>query len=267
VDTEQLSFWESSSPPKRRKAATSRKAVLPISDPEVSGIVGKEILGGRLDPAIWALALAQSDGSRDHALTCYARLRLESLEDECHGRRLKQEALEARRRAGFRENPLPPSCLETRFDITEIRPIKPKKAATGNRRRYRISLFWLVACALGISGASSAASRHFHSAFPELMDSFTLPASLAIGPLLAVFFAVLHFCTPSSRPTIRHVIPLTACGAACASLCFGLLLIKSGVERAYNPPPSPPPAKALPLALESRSQTNLAATQEMEPPP
>lgn len=265
ADIEQLSFWENSPPPppKRRKPSSPKKARPVPSDPEISCLVGKEILGGSLDPAFWALALAESDGSRDHAISCYARLRLESLEGETQGRKLKREALEARRRAGFRENPT--SAVDSAPPAVAPRPTKYKKIITNHRRSHRLSLFWLLTLALGISGSFSAASRHFQPALPGSMGGLMLSACLSIGPLLAVAFATFHFCAPRTRPVIRHLIPVTTCAAAFASLYFGLLVIKARTEFTHRSTPSPPPVtRAFPFAEQSANLSSIALKEDSE---
>lgn len=260
---EQLSFWESNPPsqPKRRKSSSAKRAKPPACDPEVSSIVGKEILAGTLDPAIWALALAESDGSRDHAITCYARLRIESLEGQTHGRRLKREALEVRRRAGFRESP---AALLTKAPPVEFPlPSRRRKIITNQRRRHRISLFWLLTLALGISGALSAASRHYLSGMPESIGGLVLSACLSVGPLLAVAIATFHFCMPRTRPVIRHMMPVTTCAAACASLCFGLSVIKARADSIHGTRPSDQPVESSTLSAgQPEGMGSIAQKQE-----
>lgn len=267
ADAEQLSLWEGGAPPpKRRKSPSRKKAIPPVNNPEVSRIVGREILGGDLDPAFWAVALAESDGSRDHAITCYARLRLASLEGETHGRKLKEEALEARRRAGFRENPAIPTANPLPAQIAQ--PTKLRKTIPSNRRRHRLSLFWLLTCALGLSGASSAAISHYHHAIPDSIGGLLLAACLSIGPLLAISFTTLHFCAPRSRPVIRHLIPATASAAACASLLFGLLVIKTRIEGIQTVRPAHrPPAQILPSVADSANLNSIAGTGDAEHAP
>jgi hypothetical protein len=267
VEAEQLSLWEGGAPPpsKRRKSPSRKKSTPTVTISEVSGIVGREILGGSLNPAFWAIALAESDGSRDHAITCYARLRLASLEGETHGRKLKEEALEARRRAGFRENP---AGAARPLPAELARPNQLKKSFPGNRRRNRLSLFWLLTCAIGLSGASSAATHHYRNAFPDSIGGLLLSACLSIGPLLAISFTTLHFCVPRTRPIIRRILPATACTAACASLLFGLLVIKDRIEGIqYARSTTRPPVQILPSAADSANLGSIARTSDAEHSP
>jgi hypothetical protein len=260
AELEQLSLWEGScaTPNKRRKAPPRKKTSATSCNPELSGIVGREILRGDLNPAFWAIALAESDGSRDHAITCYARLRLASLEGGIQSRKLKEEALEARRRAGFRESPIIYTASPLPAELA--RPLM-KKTIPSNRRRHRLSLFWLLTCALGLSGAASAATHHYQGAFPDSIGGILLSASLSIGPLLAICFATLHFCAPRTRPIVRHLMPATACAAACVSLLYGLLVIKTRIEGIQSTrSASRPPTQVFPAAADSNTLNSIAGT-------
>jgi hypothetical protein len=268
AELEQLSLWEGGSAPphKRRKAPSRKKTSATASNPELSGIVGREILRGELNPAFWAIALAESDGSRDHAITCYARLRLASLEGETHSRKLKEEALDARRRAGFRESPIIYTASPLPAELA--RPTLMKKTIPSNRRRHRLSLFWLLTCALGLSGAASAATHHYQGAFPEFIGGILLSVCLSIGPLLAICFTTLHFCAPRTRPIVRHLIPATACAAACASLLYGLLVIKTRIEGIQSTrSASRPPTRVFPTAADSNALNSIAGTGEQKHAP
>lgn len=226
----QLSFWEataSTSPPethpgpsraKRRvgTASTSFK----VLDPEVSGLVGNEILEGRLQPAAWAMALANSSGSRDEAVSHYARLRLESLSSENQFRKRKLAALESRRSSGFKKlipEPSAPSRL--------------------NQKRERLNLppFWLAAMWLSVTGACSSAVRLFLSDSNRFIAHAGISPHVALGAALVCLAVVVHVAIPRARMLVRTVLPFGTCALAFASFSFGVMILKYSAFEDHQP--------------------------------
>jgi hypothetical protein len=180
--------------------------------------VGNEIIEGKLQPATWALALAYSNGSRDQAMTHYARLRLESLADQSTETKLKEQALEARRKAGFRKMtvPLP------RLYLGNLTP-----AGMRNRRRISLSPVWLAGLWLSGTAACAAISRFYSESFYDPSSRISVSGSIGIIALLLMAIIMLHLLIPKTRLLIRYAIPMGAWTAACTSCYFGLMILKS----------------------------------------
>ncbi len=216
----QLSFWETSAPsspaPKKLTKAAVTKLVSNLS-PRISSIVGSEIISGNLQPATWALALAYSDGSHDQAMTHYARLRLESLTDCATDTKAKEQALEARRRAGFKKmtTPLP------RLYLGNLTP-----PGMRNRRRISLSPLWLAGLWISATAACAAFTRFFSENFDEPASRIGIPGSLLIAALLVTSLVMIHLLLPRTRLLLRYAIPFGAWTAACTSCYFGLMILK-----------------------------------------
>lgn len=217
----QLSFWESSAPsapsPKKLSKAAATKLVSNLN-PEISSIVGSEIINGNLKPATWALALAYSNGSHDQAMTHYARLRLESLSDCATDTRRKEQALEARRRAGFKKmtTPLP------RLYLGNLTP-----PGMRNRKRIALSPLWLLGLWLCGTAACAAVTRYYSENFYLPGSRLNIPASIGVTALLMFVIVTMHLLIPRTRLFLRYAIPLGAWTAACTSCYFGLMILKS----------------------------------------
>lgn len=217
----QLSFWENPEPaeelssvPTRARAKRKESAAVPkikVLDPVLSNLVGNEILEGRLQPAVWAMALANSNGTRDEAVTHYARLRLQSLSEESRLRKKKQDALESRRSSGFQK--LPP---------------EPPPQARVNPRREKPGLhpFWLGSMWLAVSGACASAVRLFLSDSPLFIAHAGVAPAIALGASLVCIAAVVHFVIPKLRLFLSHALPLVTCAMALVSFSFGFQILK-----------------------------------------
>lgn len=238
----QLSFWETSVPvaeaaPAPAKARTKRREpasvpAIKVLDPEASNLVGNEILEGRLQPAVWAMALASSNGTRDEAVTHYARLRLQSLSKESQLRKQKQDALESRRSSGFQK--LPP---------------EPPPKARVNQRRLGLGLnpFWLGSMWLAVTGACASAVRLFLSDSPLFIAKAGIAPHIALGASLVCIAAVVHFVIPRLRLFLSHALPLVTCATTLASFSFGVLILKSSMLDGSSKANTP-------VAKESRGQ-------------
>jgi len=217
----QLSFWETSAPsapsPKKLSKAAVTKLVSNLN-PEISSTVGSEIISGNLQPATWALALAYSNGSHDQAMTHYARLRLESLTDCALETKRKEQALEARRRAGFRKMTIP----LPRLYLGNLTP-----PGMRNRRRISLSPIWLAGLWLSATAACAAITRFYSEISYEPANRISVPGSIGIAALLVLSLVMLHLLIPRTRLLIRYTIPLGAWTAACTSCYFGLMILKS----------------------------------------
>ncbi|OYV07096.1 MAG: hypothetical protein CFE26_02795 [Verrucomicrobiales bacterium VVV1] len=203
-----------------------------VLDPSLSNLVGNEILEGRLQPAVWAMALASSNGTRDEAVTHYARLRLQSLSEDSQLRKQKQDALEFRRSSGFQK--LPP---------------EPPPQARVNQRREKLGLhpFWLGSMWLAVSGACASAVRLFLSDSPLFIAHAGIAPHIALGASLVCIAAVVHYVIPKLRVFLSHVLPLVTCATALASFSFGVLILQRSMLDGS-------PKADAPVAKEARSQ-------------
>ncbi len=217
---DQLSFWETEAPrapkaPKRSRAA-GKKLVSKVS-PALSSTVGMEIMRGEMNPATWAMALAYSNGSRDHAITHYARLRLEDLAEIADFKNNKEAALEARRRSTFRKAPTPPPRPYSGNLPT------PKKS---NRRRSRLSPLWLAGFWLGAAGALASATRNYSESFGNPGLRIGLSGSIGIAASLICLIVIAHLTLPGTRSAIRHLVPVGAWCAAAVSFYCALMIME-----------------------------------------
>ncbi len=248
----QLSFWEASVPvaeappaPAKVRAKRREPASVPtikVLDPVLSNLVGNEILDGRLQPAVWAMALANSNGTRDEAVTHYARLRLQSLSEDSQLRKQKQDALESRRSSGFQK--LPP---------------EPPPKARVNQRRVGLGLhpFWLGSMWLAVTGACASAVRLFLSDSPLFIAHAGIAPHIAFGASLVCIAALVHFVIPKLRLFLSHALPLVACATALASFSFGVLILQrsmlDGSSKANTP-----------VAKESRVQDAIPSGKPLD---
>ncbi len=219
-NSDQLSFWETEAPapprtPKRSKVAA--KKVLSKLDHTLSSTVGKEIMHGDMNPATWAMALAYSNGSRDHAITHYARLRLEDLSEIAEFKNNKEAALEARRRSTFRKAPTPPPRPYSGNLPT------PKKS---NRRRARLSPLWLGGFWLGAAGALASATRNYSESLDLPGLRIGLTGSIGIAASIVCLVVILHLTLHRTRTAIRHLVPVGAWCAAVVSFYCGLMIME-----------------------------------------
>lgn len=218
----QLSLWdvapapEPAPAPRKRREKPAAAPLFKVLDPEVSGLVGNEILEGRLQPAEWAMALANSSGSRDEAVTHYARIRLQSLADETHQRRQKRDALEFRRSSGFQK--LPP---------------EPPPLARINQRRG-LHPFWLGSMWLAVSGACASAVRLFLADSPLFIAHAGIAPHIAFGAVLVCIAVALHFVIPRVRMLLWQVLPVATCLTAIASFGFGVRILQRSVFETHQ---------------------------------
>jgi len=226
----QLSFWDSTagtsssearpSPARERPREGSASKKFSLLDPEVSGLVGNEILEGRLQPAAWAMALANSSGSRDEAVSHYARLRLESLASENQFRKRKLAALESRRSSGFKKL-VPETQVPSRI----------------NQKRERLNLppFWLAAMWLSVTGACSSAVRLFLSDSNRFIAHAGISPHIALGAALVCLAVAVHVAIPRARMLVRTVLPFGTCALAFASFAFGVMILKYSAFDDHRP--------------------------------
>lgn len=216
----QLTFWETDAPksPAQKRQPKSAAAPTLLLPQGITSKVGTEIIRGELNPSAWALALAESGGSHERAMTQYAKLRLEELSLHADHYIRKEEALEARRKAGFKKAPTPP-----KRPISESLP-KPK---TKNRRRSGIARLWLFGFWLGLSGTLAAASRYYSESSGNSWFRIDIGSSLLFAACLCLVPVLLHFAIPKSRFAIRQLLPLGAWATATASFMFGIMILSN----------------------------------------
>lgn len=247
-DADQLAFWveETSAPepvakPKRRRTAAAADIPRPqAADPRASAMVGREILTGRYDPGVWALALARSSRGREEAEAEYARIRILSLQDEMATNRQKETALEERRRAVFRK-------------IPEADPATRK---TNLRRRHPLPVLPLFGLWLAASAALAMVWRFAGGAGGGTPHGSDMLAHLAMGAMLATLAWALHEMVPVSRRFIRYGVPVAAVLMAAVSLLGAVLVLKdASVADLYSKAPgqtAPQTAQPTPPKDEAR---------------
>ncbi len=217
----QLSSWKTSVPSSTFPKKLSKPAVTKLvanPDPEISTVVGSEIINGNLQPGTWALALAYSNGSHDHAMTHYARLRLEFLTDCASDTKAKEQALEARRRAGFKKMTTP----RPRLYLGNLTP-----KGMRNRKRISLSPLWLAGLWISATAACATITRFSSENFEGAASRIDIPGSLAIAALLVITLVMIHLLLPRTRLLLRYAIPFGAWTAACASCYCGLMILKN----------------------------------------
>ncbi len=221
IGESQLSFWETSAPsapaPKKLSTEAVTKLVSNLN-PEISSLVGSEIISGKLQPATWALALAYSNGSHDQAMTHYARLRLELLSDSATDIKAKEKALEARRRAGFKKMTVP---------LPRLYLGKHTPKGMRNRKRISLSPIWLGGLWISATAACAAFTRYASENFQDPTTKIGIPGSLALAALLVMTLVMIHLLLPKTRLLLRYAIPFGAWTAACASCYCGLMILKA----------------------------------------
>lgn len=220
-EEQQLSFWENAAPePPQAKKRSKRLATKLFAkiNPELSSVVGREIIEGKLKPATWALALAYSDGSHDQAITHYARLRLEALAEASDFTKTKEQALETRRKLNFRKVSNPPP-----------RPYSGNLAPTRsrNRRRIRLSPTWLAGLWISATAACVAGGRHFSETGVFNQLGIGITGSFGIGAILVGFIAILHLSIPQIRFVLRLFVPVSAWAATSAAFYCGLMILEN----------------------------------------
>jgi hypothetical protein len=91
--------WPKSEVPVLADVKAGRAAV----SSEIYHRVGKEVLEERLEPGAWAQALADSEGSRDEALSHYVRYRAEGLQQNKQRQVMRGTEVEQRKVDSFRD--------------------------------------------------------------------------------------------------------------------------------------------------------------------
>jgi hypothetical protein len=185
--------------------------------PQLLRQVGMEVLREQLDPAAWAQALVESQGSRDDAISHYARFRLESLAEEAGERSGKKKNLEVRRRKSFR-------------DYRSVPHLPPGELAERSAVSFVDALFWHLVAMVGMMGCAMAAGL----LWPALQSSLSwLALVLAVVVMQLIPAAgwwagrgVLH------GVTYAQAAQMAACLAMLGSLALGFnLLLMPSMEQ------------------------------------
>jgi hypothetical protein len=106
---------------------------------EIYSRIGKEVLQERLEPAAWARALADCQGSRDEALTHYVRYRAEGLQKVEQRQVIRGSEVEQRKVDSFRDFQAEPIAHHSLAGETGATSVVD-------------SLFWHVVAVVGMIG-------------------------------------------------------------------------------------------------------------------
>jgi hypothetical protein len=195
---------------------------------EVTEQVGREILESRLDPAVWALALAECNGRKQEAIAAYTRLRTRQLSKVHRLQHVKNRSFETRRIAKcMGDNATRESLAKTIQDML----YNTRSTKGGNFAKPRLSLIWLALLFVGTAGSVASLGRLFAPQLPEfIVDPLVFVAILAgIGAVWAAL--VLRFFLPKRWIMLGWNSGLIiACNVAClSSLFLGTKVIRRAV--------------------------------------
>lgn len=195
---------------------------------EVAEQVGREILESRLDPAVWATALAECNGRRQEAIAVYTRLRTRQLNKLHRLQQSKNRSFETRRIAKcMGDNATRESLAKT---IQEML-YQTRGSKGGNYVKPRLSLLWLLLLFVGTTGSVASLGRLFAPKLPEFLVDPLVFVSVLCG-IAAVWGAlVLRFFLPKRWIMLGWNSGLVvACNVAClSSLFLGTKVIKRAI--------------------------------------
>lgn len=195
---------------------------------EVAEQVGREILESRLDPAVWATALAECNGRRQEAIAVYTRLRTRQLNQLHRLQQSKNRSFETRRIAKcMGDNATRESLAKT---IQEML-YQTRGSKGGNYVKPRLSLLWLLLLFVGTTGSVASLGRLFAPKLPEFLVDPLVFVSVLCG-IAAVWGAlVLRFFLPKRWIMLGWNSGLVvACNVAClSSLFLGTKVIKRAI--------------------------------------
>lgn len=195
---------------------------------EVAEQVGREILESRLDPAVWATALAGCNGRRQEAIAVYTRLRTRQLNKLHRLQQSKNRSFESRRIAKcMGDNSTRESLAKT---IQEML-CQTRGSKGGNFVKPRLSMLWLLLLFVGTTGSVASLGRLFAAQLPEFLVDPLVFVSVLCG-IGAVWTAlVLRFFLPKRWIMLGWNSGLVvACNVAClSSLFLGTKVIKRAI--------------------------------------
>jgi hypothetical protein len=205
----------------------------PAIDPRVAEQVGQEILQNRLDPAVWATALAASGGKKQDALAAYARIRIQRLAKHrklCHA---KIKSFESRR-------------LTQCFGVKTVQDLllrsHPEKQL--NFLKPRLSVVSLLILCIGSAGWVGASGRLLGGMLSAGLAGI-LPVVAVLAGLMVVATAVgLRFMLPKRWIMLGWNTGLLC---ACTMACFGSLVC--GVKLIARAAPFETVQAAAPVAV------------------
>lgn len=226
---------------------------------EVTEQVGREILESRLDPAVWALALAECNGRKQEAIAVYTRLRTRQLSKVHRLQHVKNRSFETRRIAKcMGDNATRESLAKTIQDML----YNTRGAKGGNFAKPRLSLIWLALLFVGTAGSVASVGRLFAAKLPEyLLDPLVFVSILCgIGAVWAAL--VLRFFLPKRWIMLGWNSGLViACNVAClSSLFLGTKVIRRAIATDSVAIPGlsqPAPAKPETAGGGTRAQQSL----------
>jgi hypothetical protein len=205
-----------------------KDAMMRSAAAEVTEQVGREILESRLDPAVWALALAECNGRKQEAIAVYTRLRTRQLSKVHRLQHVKNRSFETRRIAKcMGDSATRESLAKTIQDML----YNTRSAKGGNFAKPRLSLIWLALLCVGTAGSVASLGRLFAPQLPEfIVDPLVFLSILSgIGAVWAAL--VLRFFLPKRWIMLGWNSGLIlACNVAClSSLFLGTKVIRRAI--------------------------------------
>jgi hypothetical protein len=226
---------------------------------EVTEQVGREILESRLDPAVWALALAECNGRKHEAIAVYTRLRTRQLSKVHRLQHVKNRSFETRRIAKcMGDNATRESLAKTIQDML----YNTRGTKSGNFAKPRLSLVWLALLFVGTAGSVASMGRLLAPRLPEYILDPLVFVSILCG-IGAVWGAlVLRFFLPKRWIMLGWNSGLiVACNIAClGSLFLGTKVIRRAIATDSVAIPGltqPAPVKPETATRDNRSQQSL----------
>ncbi len=214
--------------PSQAPQGAAKDALMRSAAAEVTRQVGREILESRLDPAVWAMALAECNGKRQEAIAVYTRLRTRQLTKLHRLQNVKNRSFETRRIAKcMGDNATRESLAKT---IQEML-YHTRGTKGGNFAKPRLSLVWLSLLFVGTAGTVSSLGRLLAPQLPEFIVDPLVFVSILSG-IAAVWGAlVLRFFLPKRWVMLAWNSGLIiACNVAClSSLFLGTKVIRRAI--------------------------------------
>jgi hypothetical protein len=192
---------------------------------EVTRQVGREILESRLDPAVWALALAECNGRKQEAVAVYTRLRTRQLSKVHRLQRVKNRSFETRRIAKcMGDNATRESLAKTIQEMLHATRV----TNTGNFAKPRLSLVWLLLLFVGTAGSVASLGRLFSPHLPEFVVNPLFLVSVLFGVAVVWAALVLRYLLPKRWIMLGWNSGLII---ACNVVCLGSLFLGTKVIR------------------------------------
>ena len=193
--------------------------------PEIADKVGREILESRLDPGAWAAALSETEGNRQKALSRYARIRMESLEENHRARTAKIDSFESRRlNQCLGGQKTQPSLVRSVRELLD----SPRPGKTLNFVKPSLSPLWLMILWVGTAGTLATLGHLSAARFSGGISNHLITISASCGLVVVGGALLLRRTLP--KPWVMQCWNsglVATCNLVClCSLFLGVKVIK-----------------------------------------